>query len=393
FLTDASLLDSLARDKLATTGDSVRAEGWAWVETTPRITSAELHGFQHARRNRRTPNKTEAKRIAKLQARQQAIDDRLNAGDAEDIAEEEASTFYEESDKLGAELDTIEQSLLVFAPEILAMAGAVVTVDHSGEVVIHRGLLREAEAKALRARERQDKQNSGGDKSEEQQPTAPGISEKLARRLSAHRTAALQAEVARHPQVALVAVVHRLALRVMVDDYGSGDSPINISASPQNGLDVYAPDMAQSPAAICMREARREWAERLPRRPRGTVRRVTDATAAGTAIAAGGVRGCYGRSGYATRRHVAGYRTGTGGGPRHAPVVDTDRRRLLRPCVKGQGHRGGAGVRAGARGAARQAQEERRCQRSVTAGGRHGLAAGDAAGSGTGGTSRNAPGY
>jgi len=267
FLTDASLLDSLARDKLATTADSVRAEGWAWVETAPRITSAELHGFQHARRNRRTPNKTEAKRIAKLQARQQAIDDRLNADDAEDITEEEASTLYEESDKLGAELDTIEQSLLVFAPETLAVAGAIVTVDHAGEVITHRGLLREAEAKALRAQERQGTQAGGDDEGEAQQPTAPGISEKLARRLSAHRTAALQAEVARHPQVALVAGVHRLALRVVVDSYGSGDSPINISASPQDGLDAFAPDVAQSPALTGLREVRQAWAVRLPSDP------------------------------------------------------------------------------------------------------------------------------
>ena len=267
FLTDASLLDSLARDKLATTADSVRAEGWAWVEAVPRITSAELHGFQHARRDRRTPNKTEAKRIAKLQARQQTIDDRLNADDAEDIAEEEASVLYEESDKLGAELDTIEQSLLVFAPEILALAGAIVTVDHAGAIAIHRGLLREAEAKVLRTQERQGTQAGGDGEGEAQQPTAPGISEKLARRLSAHRTAALQAEVARHPQVALVAVVHRLALRVVVDSYGSGDSPINISASPQDGLDAFAPDVAQSPALIGLREVRRAWAVRLPSDP------------------------------------------------------------------------------------------------------------------------------
>ncbi|OJY54871.1 ParB/RepB/Spo0J family partition protein [Thiobacillus sp. 0-1251] len=267
FLTDAALLDSLARDKLAAVADTVRAEGWAWVETAPRITSAELHGFRHARRDRRTPNKTEAKRIAKLQSRQQAIDDRLNADDAEDIAEEEASTLYEESDKLGAELDTIDQSLLVFSPETLAVAGAIVTVDHAGEVITHRGLLREAEAKALRAQERQGTQAGGDDEGEAQQPTAPGISEKLARRLSAHRTAALQAELARHPQVALVAVVHRLALRVVVDSFGSGDSPINISASPQDGLDAFAPDVAQSPALIGLREVRQAWAARLPSDP------------------------------------------------------------------------------------------------------------------------------
>ena len=61
--------------------------------------------------------------------------------------------------------------------------------------------------------------------------------------------------------------MHRLALRVVVNGYGSGDSVINISASPQDGLDSFAPDMAQSPAAVQMREARQAWAERLPEDP------------------------------------------------------------------------------------------------------------------------------
>ena len=269
FLTDAALLETLARDKLAATAEIASLDGWSWVEAVPRITSAELHGFQRARRDRRTPNKLEAKRIAKLQAHQQAIDDKLNADDGEDMAEEKTSALYEENDRLGAEIEIIEQTLLVFAPETRAIAGVIVTVDHAGEIAIHRGLLREAEAKALRVQEGQDKLNGvgGGVEGEAQTPTLPRISEKLARRLSAHRTAALQAEVARHPQVALVAVVHRLALRVVVNGYGSGDSVININASPQDGLDSFAPDMVQSPAAVCMREARQAWAERLPEDP------------------------------------------------------------------------------------------------------------------------------
>lgn len=74
-----------------------------------------------------------------------------------------------------------------------------------------------------------------------QQADKSGISEKLAKRLSAHRTAALQAEVARHPHIALVAMVHRLALRVVLDAYRAEGSPVNISASPQDGLDAHAP--------------------------------------------------------------------------------------------------------------------------------------------------------
>lgn len=267
FLSDATLLDSLARDKLAAMADNVRTEGWAWVEIVPRITSAELHGFGRARRDRRTPNKSEAKRIAKIEARQQAIEDTLNAGESEDIAEEEAQALYEESDQLSAELDAIEQSLLVFAPETLTLAGAIVSVDQAGVIAIHRGLLHEAEAKALKTQERQMAKANGDGEGETGEPSTAHISEKLARRLSAHRTAGLQAEVARHPQVALAAVVHCLALRVIFDGHRLSHSPINISAAPQDGLEKDAPDIAQSPALVGLRQVRHAWAERLPQDP------------------------------------------------------------------------------------------------------------------------------
>lgn len=265
YLLDAGLLESLARDKLAAVADDIRAEGWGWVEVATRITSAELRGFRHAPRERRTPTKAEAKHIAKLEAQQQAIEDRLEGDDAEDVTEEEAQALYDESDKLEAELDVIARSLLVFAPETLAITGAIVTVEHAGEVAIHRGLLRESEVKALRTQDGKRAAVVDGDiEGNSAEPAARGMSEKLTRRLSAHRTAALQAEVARHPHVALVAPVHRLALRVVCDAYGSGDSPVNISASPQDGLDAHAPDVTTSVAASGLRDVRKAWAERLP---------------------------------------------------------------------------------------------------------------------------------
>lgn len=269
FLMDAPLLETLAQAKLAAAADSVRAEGWAWVEAVPRITSVELHGFERARRDRRAPNKTEAKRIAKLEARQRAIEDALTAGEVEDMADADAQALEEESDQLTAELDTIEQSLLMFAPETLTRAGAIVTVDHAGAIAVHRGLLHEAEAKALKAQERQIAKENGNGESETQELATLHISEKLARRLSAHRTAGLQAEVSRHPQVALVAVVHGLALRVIFDGLGRSSSlqPINISAAPQDGLEKDAPDIAQSPALVGLRQVRHAWAERLPQDP------------------------------------------------------------------------------------------------------------------------------
>ena len=267
FLTDGALLDALARDKLAPMVEQVRAEGWAWVDAAPRATSSELYQFQRARSTRREPSKAEAKRIARLEARQSTLQERLD-DDNEDMTDEQAQALQAEMDELGNELDAIEQQLVEYPPAVVALAGAVVSLDPMGGVVVHRGLLHDEQAKASREQARQEVGAAGsGPDASADEPAKPGISEKLAKRLSAHRTAALQAEVARHPQVALVAVVHRLALRAIVDSYGSGGSPIDITATPQDGLALHAPDIGDAPAAVGMRKVRQAWADRLPNDP------------------------------------------------------------------------------------------------------------------------------
>jgi ParB family transcriptional regulator, chromosome partitioning protein len=174
--------------------------------------------------------------------------------------------LQERLDGLGDQLDAIEQSLTVYAPGVVAQAGAVVAVDHAGAVVVHRGLLRSDQADKLRDKERlRTGPSDAGAATDKEEPAKLGISEKLARRLSAHRTAALQAEVARHPEVALVALVHRLALNLICDGYGN--SPVNISAKAQDGLALHAPDVTDAPAAVGMREVREAWAARLPKDP------------------------------------------------------------------------------------------------------------------------------
>lgn len=266
FLTDAALLESLAKDRLAPMAAQVQAEGWGWVDVAPRATYADLHQFQRMRSKRREPSKVEAKRIAKLEAQQGKLQDRLD-DENEDMTDEQAQAAQDEMDTLGNELEALERTLVVYAPRTMATAGAVVSLDHMGGVIVHRGLLREEQAKALREQER-DGRGADDDGERSGEAAAEGkltISEKLVKRLSAHRTAALQAEVARHPHIALVAVVHRLALRVIHDaHYGS---PINITANPQDRLEQYAPDVAEAPAAAGMRQVREAWAERLPNDP------------------------------------------------------------------------------------------------------------------------------
>lgn len=119
----------LARDKLTAAAESARLEGWGWVEVAPRATASELHAFQWARHTRREPSKAEAKRIAKLEVEQDKLDDE----DA-DLSDDGVQPLHEELDRLGNELEAIEQTLIVYAQGVVPMAGAVVSVDHMGGI-------------------------------------------------------------------------------------------------------------------------------------------------------------------------------------------------------------------------------------------------------------------
>jgi len=62
------------------------------------------------------------------------------------------------------------------------------------------------------------------------------MSDRLAQRLSAHRTAALQIEVARHPQAALAALVHDIVHTVLQDNRYGHDLPLGVRLTVQDRL-------------------------------------------------------------------------------------------------------------------------------------------------------------
>ncbi len=271
YVTDAALLETLVREKLDSHAAKVKAEGWAWVDATPAATYADLQAFQRAPRERRNPTKRESDRMEKLETKMHAIDEALDAALDEDD-EEKVDALQEEDDRVGKQLQALEERLLDYRPNVKAAAGAIVTLDRQGQIVVHRGLLREAEAKALRTLERlrQGFGEAGGEaendnEDDDQQPKTAAMPDRLAQRLSAHRTAALQIELARHPQAALAAVVHGMAQAVLQRDRYHRDSlPLGVSLTMQDRLESLAPDWPESPAAVALRELQQACRETLP---------------------------------------------------------------------------------------------------------------------------------
>ncbi|HII3388250.1 TPA: ParB N-terminal domain-containing protein [Enterobacter cloacae] len=274
YLTDTAVLETLVRDKLATLAEDVRAEGWAWVEAVPHLAYEERQAFQNAPRQRREPTTREARRIASLQTCLDKIDAELEEACQGESSEDEAKAekLEQRRDQVVGELQDAEDALQGYAPEVREVAGAIVTIDRNGEAVIHRGLLREAEAKALRTLEKlrrgfgSTEGEAANDEHEDADdaPKAASLSDRLAQRLSAHRTAALQIEVARHPQVALAALVHGMVQKVLQPDaYGDG-LPLGVRLTVQDRLEGMAPDWPESSAAVALRELQQVAGVALP---------------------------------------------------------------------------------------------------------------------------------
>lgn len=276
-LTDAALMERLVRDKLESIAEPVRAEGWAWVESVPHLSPAERQAFQNAPRQRRKPTARESRRMEVLLGRIARTDAALEeAYEADD--EDKAETLHQRREALAAELEAVQSQLIGHAPEVQAMAGVIVTLDREGQPLMHRGLLREAEAKALRAmdaaRQRAANGQTPAEDGSDSDGSTPGdtphgaehLSDRLAQRLSAHRTAALQIELARHPQVALAALVHALVQQALQGGYRNA-LPLCVRLSLRDRMEDLAPDLPESPATLALRELRQAWSEQLPQEP------------------------------------------------------------------------------------------------------------------------------
>ncbi len=158
----------------------------------------------------------------------------------------------------------------------MARAGAIVTVSREGDPGILRGLVSEADRKtrarkvraASLARSRHvdnSEECSAGDVTATPDSRKAEHSEALERRLSAHRTAALQVEVSRNPTVALATLAHVFVLRVFGDERGAGRTALQVTPSlPGYAMAAAADDLKDSAAWKALEAVKDLWRARLP---------------------------------------------------------------------------------------------------------------------------------
>jgi ParB family chromosome partitioning protein len=272
YLQDAALLERLALDKLQQLTREVAAEGWKWVDVRARYVYEDYVRHGEVRRARRAPNADEAVRHAQLEAELEALHARMEAMSDDDGDENEYAALEADEERLQSELSAIDEALAEFPADLMAQAGCVVFVGSRGTVEVKRGLVRPEDRDAVVQAARQatsGEPTTGSALVSLPKGGARAVhSEKLMRSLTAHRVAAIQAELLLRPDVALATLTAHLAAKLLKDGfhrYRSGDDALTVSASETHeGLRRESADMAEAEAWKLMEQTRIEWTARLP---------------------------------------------------------------------------------------------------------------------------------
>ena len=268
YIGNSELLYRLAKEKLDAEAAALSREGWRWTETRTSFDYSERHAFAEAPMGMRDATPKEQAKLdvlAKEQAEAEEALEALYAGDEDDVDQKAADDLERRAEKASREADKLHAKMRCYDPDVLAIAGAVVTIDHGGRSVVYRGLVKPEDKKEAKrvASKGIATHRAGGepDASDE----GPVLSESLHRKLTAHRTKALQVLLADNAHVALASVVHTLLQEVVIEHAYRTDSALAIRANDCEGpLGQFADDMKGSKADEALQSRIDKWRERIP---------------------------------------------------------------------------------------------------------------------------------
>jgi ParB family transcriptional regulator, chromosome partitioning protein len=272
YIADAELLQRLVAQKLDAAAEEVRAEGWGWIETRVERDFLELNRYGRLRPVQRPYAEAERRDMDALTAQQDELAEKIEAlSEDDDNAYEEADRLNDEIGRVNAAIIALEGRTVVWDAQQMAEAGAFVIVGAQGELVIERGLVRRENSAALDAA---GATVTGIPEAEapdtlpaKVQKVKPVHSAKLCQRLTAHRTAAIHAELVAQPAIALAAFLRQLVPAALPEQYGHTSSRGYLALSGENNHDRLlraADDLPASPAWNAIETQRARWIAVLP---------------------------------------------------------------------------------------------------------------------------------
>ncbi len=204
YLNDLALLDRLVAERCETLVADLCAQRWAWAE--PCLDTDYWTVLQKYNRLQPVPVDLDEDLVAeaaKLRAELDSIEQQNEPGEYSEECERRI-------DEIQTRLDQINSAQSEFTAEQKSRAGVIITINHDGKPAYHSGLVeRGARGGAAANGEQSDNDASRHDEG--------GISAALLEDLTVQRTAALRAELAVRPDIALITVTHNLVAQIFYE--------------------------------------------------------------------------------------------------------------------------------------------------------------------------------
>ncbi|VWB89750.1 ParB/Srx family N-terminal domain-containing protein [Burkholderia lata] len=271
YIADADLLQRLAAQKLDAAAETVRAEGWGWTETRIERDVLELNRYGRLHPGQRPYTDDEQRELDMLTTQRDELTDKLDAlQDDDDDADEEAERLDAEIGQVEAAIRAIESRAVVWNAPQMAEAGALVIVGSQGELVIERGLVRHENSAAFDAAGATvtgSSEVNSPNTADAPAKVKPIHSAALCQRLTAHRTAAVHAELIVQPTVALAALLQHLVPQALPEHYGHATASRYLALSGNKNHENLlraADDLPVSPAWNTIETQRTRWIGALP---------------------------------------------------------------------------------------------------------------------------------
>lgn len=268
YFSDMALLEKLALAKLEEQAEAVRAEGWAWVEVQLQYNYSQWEKYGRVYPSPVGLSGDAKAELDKLEAELEQLHKEAECAGPDDEA------IYEEIAELEGSIGELKTAGgEAYAPEDLALAGCVVCIS-GHNLRIERGYVRPgADLKALKARaaaaEKKGELVTTASVPTASGKRADGLSQATVEQLTAHRTVALRASLLTRPDVALVAMTHRLlTLAFYRTTYGydsnhSVDTALTLNADGRDRLD-FTPELAATAAGAAIVAQREAIRSQLP---------------------------------------------------------------------------------------------------------------------------------
>ncbi len=276
WLQDPVLLDRLVGEKLEREADAVRAEGWKWIEVAIDFPYGHTYGLRHISGEPVAMSDEEAATADALRVEYEKLEQAHS--DTDELPEEVDHRLGEIETALAA----LDERPVMYDPEELARAGAFISIDASGALRVERGYVRPEDEPAVpepepvtdpesdivdtASADGAEAEGSGPATSEEtEEDEGPKtIPDRLLTELTAYRTLALRDAVAQNPEVAFLAALHVLCLKLFYR-YAT-ESCLEIEAK-SVVFGSQAPGLNDTAIAKAVDERHRRWSEQLPQEP------------------------------------------------------------------------------------------------------------------------------